>query len=161
MKLTRREAAGALTGALGLAATPAQAHPRKPHETHTIWATGDDAGTSGELVRTFAVHLQRANTHKVVVGGKQDAGSLLWSSRRFPQLVAPAYRNFDVLEPLARETHDRGIELHIRLIDFLEGTDGLAFRTHPEWAQLNAAGQPAASQNAVWMCPARRPGYPD
>jgi len=169
MRLTRREAAGALTGALGIARIDAHpAQPAEPREAHAVWASAGDAGTTVESVRAFVAQLQRANIHKVVMASKQSGGSVVWHSRRFPQLVSPRYKNFDLVENLVREAHAAGIEAHIWLIDFLEGQDGAAFRQHPEWAQLNAAGKPTDSESVpagasrnIWMCPAQRPGYTD
>ena len=172
MRLTRREAAGALTGALGLARIDAhQAPPAEPREAHAVWASAGDAGTTVESVRAFVAQLKRANIHKVVMGSKQSGGSVVWHSQRFPQLVSPRYKNFDLVENLVREAHAAGIEVHIWLIDFLEGQNGAAFREHPEWAQLNAEGKPTNSEKLldnqapprynIWMCPAQRPGYTD
>jgi uncharacterized lipoprotein YddW (UPF0748 family) len=179
MKLTRREAAGALTGALGIAqgGLHDNAHetpPATPREVHAVWAGAGDAGATVESVRAFVAQLKRANIHKVVIGSKQGDGSVVWHSRRFPQLVSPRYKDFDLVENLVREAHAEGIEVHIWLIDFLEGQDGAAFRQHPEWAQLNAEGKPTNSETLlnseglpiapyrnIWMCPAQRPGYTD
>jgi uncharacterized lipoprotein YddW (UPF0748 family) len=175
MKMTRREAAGTLTGVLSLAQAKAQQAPAAtPRETHAVWAGAGDAGTTVESVRAFVAQLKRANIHKVVMGSKQGDGSVVWHSKRFPQLISPRYRDFDLVENLVREAHGQGIEVHIWLIDFYEGQSGAAFREHPEWAQLNAEGQPTNSEKLlnseklpigpygnIWMCPARRPGYTD
>jgi uncharacterized lipoprotein YddW (UPF0748 family) len=176
MKLTRRQAAGALTGVLGLAqAKPEQQSTApKPREVHAVWAGAGDAGTSVETVRAFVQQLKRANIHKVVMGVKEGNGSVVWHSRRFPQLISARYRDFDLVEHLTQEAHDQGIEVHAWLIDFYEGQNGAAYRAHPEWAQLNAEGKatnseklldndklPNRAYNAVWMCPAQRPGYTD
>jgi uncharacterized lipoprotein YddW (UPF0748 family) len=175
MKLTRREAAGALTSVWGLAQARAQSAPSTPpREVHAVWAGGGDAGTSVDSVRAFVAQLKRANIHKVVMGVKEGDGSVLWHSQRFPQLISPRYRDFDLVEHLVREAHAEGIEVHAWLIDFHEGQNGAAYREHPEWAQLNAEGKatnceklfdseklPNKAYTAVWMCPARRPGYTD
>ncbi|MEI9972749.1 MAG: hypothetical protein WDO73_12225 [Ignavibacteriota bacterium] len=36
---------------------------------------------------------------------------MLWHSKRFPQLIAPRYKDFDLVENLVREAHDQGIEV--------------------------------------------------
>ena len=175
MKLTRRQAAGALTGALGIAQIDARQTPAAPsREMHAVWAGAGDAGTTVGSVRAFVAQLKRANIHQVVMGCKQGDGSVVWHSRRFPQLISPRYRDFDLVENLVREAHAEGIEVHIWLIDFYEGQNGAAFRQHPEWAQLNAEGKPTNSETLlnsdklptspygnIWMCPAQRPGYTD
>lgn len=175
MKLTRREAAGALTGGLGLAQMKAQqTAASKPREAHAVWAGAGDAGASVESVRAFVAQLKRANIHKVVMGCKEGGGNVVWRSKRFPQLIAPRYKDFDLVENLVREAHDQGIEVHAWLIDFYEGQNGAAFREHPEWAQRNAEGQstnsekllndeklPLRAYGNIWMCPAQRPGYTD
>jgi uncharacterized lipoprotein YddW (UPF0748 family) len=169
MKLTRREAAGALTGALGLSQVKAQQPAAKPREAHAVWAGAGDAGNTLESVRAFVAQLKRAHIHKLVMECKQGGGSVVWRSKRFPQLISPRYKDFDLVENLVREAHDQGIEVHVWLIDFFEGQNGAAFHEHPEWAQLNAEGLPTNSEKLlgnqtygnIWMCPAQRPGYTD
>ena len=175
MKLTRREAAGALTSVLGLAqANPLPAHAATPREVHAVWAGAGDAGTTVDSVRAFVAQLKRANIHKVVMGVKEGNGSVVWHSKRLPQLISPRYQDFDLVEHLVREAHDQGIEVHAWLIDFYESQNGAAYREHPEWAQLNAEGKATNSEKlfdrdklpnqaypSVWMCPARWPGYTD
>ena len=175
MKLTRREAAGALTSAFGLAQTmPQQASAATPREVHAVWANGGDAGNTPDSVRAFVAQLKRAHIHKLVMGCKEGDGHVLWHSRRFPRLISPRYQEFDLVEHLVREAHDQGIEVHAWLIDFYESQNAPAYREHPEWAQLNAGGTATNSEKlfdseklpnrpypAVWMCPARRPGYTD
>ena len=102
-----------------------------------------------DSVRAFVAQLKRANIHKVVMGCKEGDGSVVWHSKRFPQLISPRYKDFDLVENLVREAHDQGIEVHIWLIDFLEGQNGAAFRQHPEWAQLNADGQATNSEKLL------------
>ena len=174
MRLTRRQAAGALTGALGLSQVKASPTGAPPRETHAVWAGAGDAGNTVESVRAFVAQLKRANVHKVVMGCKEGGGNVVWHSKRFPQLIAPRFKDFDLVENLVREAHDQGIEVHVWLIDFHEGENGAAYRTHPEWAQLNAEGKPTNSEKLlnserapiapygnIWMCPAQRPGYTD
>ncbi len=168
MNITRRQAAAALTGALGLAQVKAQQRGAQPPEVHAVWAGASDAGASVESVRAFVAQLKRANIHKLVMCAKEGNGNVCWHSQRFPQLIAPRYKDFDLVENLVREAHGQGIEVHIWLIDFSEGENGAAFREHPEWAQVSAEGKRTNSEtlldrayHAVWMCPAQRPGYTD
>jgi uncharacterized lipoprotein YddW (UPF0748 family) len=175
VKLTRREAAGAFTGVLGLAqAKPQPAPAAAPREVHAVWAGAGDAGTTVDSVRAFVAQLKRANIHKVVMGVKEGNGSVVWHSQRLPKLISPRYQDFDLVEHLVREAHDQGVEVHAWLIDFYEGQNGAAYREHPEWAQLNLEGTATNSEKLfdrdklpnqaypnVWMCPARRPGYTD
>src|SRR5580698_1665347 len=147
MKLTRREAAGALTATFGLSQTNAQSGQQsaaKPREVHAVWAGTGDAGTTVDSVRAFVGQLKRANIHKVVMGVKEGDGSVVWRSKRFPQLISPRYKDFDLVENLVREAHDQGIEVHSWLIDFFE-SQNLPNKAYPN----------------VWMCPAQRPGYTD
>ncbi|HTQ12006.1 MAG TPA: putative glycoside hydrolase, partial [Fimbriimonadaceae bacterium] len=60
----------------------------------------------------------------------------------------------------------RGMQVHAWFIDFMEGRQ--VYAKHPEWAVTNAHGKPTSSEvlrgrpfDAVWMCPAQRPGYTD
>jgi len=106
MRLTRRQAAGALTGALGLSQVKA-APPSAPREAHAVWANAGDAGTTVESVRAFVAQLKRANIHKVVMGCKEGGGNVVWHSKRFPQLIAPRYKDFDLVENLGREPNDQ------------------------------------------------------
>ncbi len=168
MKLTRREAAGAITGALGLAQVRAQQPAARRGETHAVWAGASDAGTTVESVRAFVGQLKRANLHAVVMNAKDTNGSIYWHSKRFPQAISPRHRDFDMVENLVREAHDQGIEVHLWLGDFMEGQNAAAFREHPEWAQLSPEGKLTNTEplfnrqyTSVWMCPARRPGYTD
>ena len=93
MRLTRREAAGALTGALGIARIDAHpAQPAEPREAHAVWASAGDAGTTVESVRGFVAQLKRANIHKLVMGVKEGGGNVVWHSKRFPQLISPRFR---------------------------------------------------------------------
>ena len=168
MKFTRREAASAITGALGLAQVRAQQPAARRAETHAVWAGASDAGTTPESVRAFVTQLKRANIHAVVMNAKDTNGGVCWHSKRFPQAISPRYKDFDMIESLAREGRSQGVEVHLWLCDFIEGQGGAAFREHPEWAQLSPDGKLTNTEplfnrqyTSVWMCPAQRPGYTD
>src|ERR671932_214024 len=53
--------------------------------------------------------------------------------------TAPAARSGEGAQR-RREAHARGIKTDAWLVDFAEGSQGAAFREHPEWAQLNPDG---------------------
>lgn len=173
MKLTRRQAASALAGAFGAAQIKAQSSANSARsagrrEAHAVWAGAHDAGATADSVKEFVDTLKRAHVDAVVMCAKETNGALYWHSRRFPQAVSPRYKDFDLVEHLVRAAHDEGIEVHLWLCDFHEGENGAAFKTHPEWAQLNPDGQTTNTEmligrryDALWMCPAQRPGYTD
>ena len=110
MKLTRRQAAGALTGALGIAQIDARQTPAAPsREMHAVWAGAGDAGTTVGSVRAFVAQLKRANIHQVVMGCKQGDGSVVWHRRRFPQLISPRYQRFRPGREPAPEAHAKAL----------------------------------------------------
>jgi uncharacterized lipoprotein YddW (UPF0748 family) len=139
-------------------------------EKHALWAHPPDAGKTAESVREFVAKCKRANIDTIVMLVKGMNGEIYWKSKRFPQTIAKGYESFDLLEHLTREAHAEGIKVDAWLVDFVEGENAVAFREHPEWAQLNPAGGTTATETLgvarrpypyVWMCPARRPGYTD
>ena len=144
------------------------AQPRR--EGHAVWAHPPNAGKTAESVREFVAQCKRANIDTIVMLVKGMSGEIYWKSKRFPQAIAKGYESFDLLEHLTREAHAQGIRVDSWLVDFVEGVNGVAYREHPEWAQLNADGGTTATETLgvkrrpydyVWMCPARRPGYTD
>lgn len=173
VKVTRREAATGMAGVLGLVQGKAQQRQESQpegrfREVHAVWAGASDAGTSVDSVRAFVSVLKRANIHKLVMCAKETNGNIYWHSKRFPQAIAPRFKDFDMVENLVREGHQQGVEVHLWLCDFNEGENGAAFREHPEWAQLNPEGKRTNTEllldrkySLVWMCPAQRPGYTD
>jgi uncharacterized lipoprotein YddW (UPF0748 family) len=138
-------------------------------EVHALWAHPPAVGTTVESVRKFVDQSKRANIDVIVVLVKGAQGEIYWQSKRFPQVIAKGYENFDFLGTLVKEAHARGIKVDAWLCDFIEGTRSAAYKEHPEWAQLNPDGTTTASEKLghtrpyeyVWMCPARRPGYVD
>ncbi|MGH9767639.1 MAG: hypothetical protein ACREAB_09425, partial [Blastocatellia bacterium] len=139
-------------------------------EARALWAHPPDAGRSPESVRQFVEQCKRANIDTIVMLVKGMSGEIYWQSRKFPRSVVKSYESFDMLGALIREAHAQNIKVDAWLCDFVEGANGVAFREHPEWAQLNPDGKTTASETLgaarrpypyVWMCPARRPGYTD
>jgi uncharacterized lipoprotein YddW (UPF0748 family) len=146
----------------------AQSTTRK--EGHALWVHPPDVGRSEESVRQFIAQCQRANIDTIVILIKGMNGEIYWQSRKFASSVVKGYGSFDMLGTLIREAHARNIKVDAWLCDFVDGVNGVAYREHPEWAQLNPNGTTTASETLgtarrpypyVWMCPARRPGYTD
>lgn len=132
------------------------------------WCSSAEAGRTRESVEEYVDRLYRAGINTLLVHLKGGDGLLYWPSRLFPEAVAPGYEEFDLPAALLEACRRRGVELHAWLIDYYEGEEGAAYRRHPEWAALDAAGRTTAEETlrgrrygAVWMCPARRPGYTD
>jgi len=139
-----------------------------PPELYGLWLHPGDAGRNEAEVATFLDKARDAHINTIVLLVK-DADVLYYSSKLFPEDVAPQYRDFDLLRATVAEAHKRGMKVHAWLTDFLEGPNSSAVKLHPEWAALNPDGQTTASEMLgadrpypfVWMCPARRPGYTD
>lgn len=137
-------------------------------EVRGVWCGATDLGTSEAEVSAFLDRVQELGFNCILPNLKLGDGRLSWPSERFPECVAPDYREFDLPAVALEQCRARGIECHAWMIDFMEGAHGPAFQNHPEWAARNASGLPTTSEtlrgrafDAVWMCPARRPGYAD
>ncbi len=149
--------------------TKARSVNQPKREVHALWAHPPAVGNTPEAVRKFIEQCKRANIDAVVIMIKGPVGEIYWQSKRFPQAIAKGYEKFDFLGTLIKEAHASGIKIDAWLCDFIEGTDGAAYRAHPEWAQLNPDGNNTTSEKLgqtkpypyVWMCPSRRPGYVD
>jgi uncharacterized lipoprotein YddW (UPF0748 family) len=151
-------------------AWPGSAQSTTRHEAHALWTHPPDVGRSEESVRQFIAQCQRANIDTIVILVKGMNGEIYWQSRKFASSVVKGYESFDMLGTLIREAHARNMKVDAWLCDFVEGVNGVAYREHPEWAQLNPNGTTTATETLgtarrpypyVWMCPARRPGYTD
>lgn len=133
-----------------------------------IWCGATEAGTTPESVEAYVDRMHRAGFNLLLVHLKGGDGRIYWPSERFREIVAPGYEEFDLPAALSQASQARGIELHAWFIDYFEGRRGAAYAQHPEWAVRNAQGLPTNSEalrgrpfDAVWMCPAQRPGYTD
>lgn len=137
-------------------------------KARALWCGSGDAGCTGDSVREFVEKAHQAGFTAVVMEMKHGDGTISWPSRAFPQAVRREYREFDLPKALAAECHVRGMEAHAWLIDYMEGENGPAYQSHPEWAMRDRKGRPTSEEvlrgkrfGAVWMCPAQRPGYTD
>lgn len=133
-----------------------------------VWGGTGEVGASREGVERYLDRLAAAGINAVFLGVKEGDGRICWPSERFPECVKPEYRDFDLPAVFLEECNKRGIEFHAWFIDYYEGEKSPAYQQHPEWAVLNNQGRPTADEtlrgrryDAIWMCPARRPGYTD
>jgi uncharacterized lipoprotein YddW (UPF0748 family) len=150
----------------GFGAAQPQALP--PLKVRGIWLHPADAGHNPAEVAAFVSKAADAHINTIVLLVKAG-GTLYFHSQFDPEDIAPAYRQFDLLQAVITEAHKHGIKVHAWLTDYLESPEGYAYRHHPEWAALNPEGKTTLSETLgphrpypnVWMCPARRPGYTD
>ncbi len=165
MKQLKLKVLALLLGCAGAFVQPSLA--QTPH-VYGVWASAGDLGHSTAEVSAFMEKAHEAHINTIVLL-VMSSGRLYYSSKLFPQDVAPDYQNFDLLQAVITEAHQRGMKVHAWLTDFVQGPDRFPFRQHPEWAALNPDGQTTLSETLgpnrpygdVWMCPARRPGYTD
>jgi uncharacterized lipoprotein YddW (UPF0748 family) len=133
-----------------------------------VWAGSGEVGTCKDSVAAFADRLVSLKMNAVFMGVKEGDGRICWPSSKFPEIVKPEFREFDMPAILLEECSKRGIACHAWFIDYYEGIDGWAYKYHPEWAAKNRLGLDTthetlrgAPYSGVWMCPAQRPGYTD
>jgi uncharacterized lipoprotein YddW (UPF0748 family) len=120
--------------------------------------------------RALVDHCKRANINLIVLLAEYTDKTVYYHSKKFPESIAPGFRDFDPLAAVIREAHKRGIRVHAWLCDFTQSPDGPIMQKHPEWAQRNPEGKLSSQAELLgggvrydqnWMCPARRPGYTD
>lgn len=136
--------------------------------TRGAWCGARFLGTSRQEVRNRLSQLADLGFNLLLPNLKDGAGRVCWRSEALPEATHEAYSDFELPLVLVEECERIGIRLHAWFIDFYEGEQGAAFRSHPEWAMRNAHGNTTAEETlrgkrfgSVWMCPARRPGYTD
>jgi uncharacterized lipoprotein YddW (UPF0748 family) len=133
-----------------------------------VWSGTGESGTTRASVGEFVQRLADVGVNAIFMGLKEGDGRLCWPSEVHPHAVKEPFRSFDLPAVLLEECDKRNVALHAWLIDFYEGENGVAYKEHPEWAMVDAHGQPTNTETlrgrrfgAVWMCPAQRPGYTD
>ena len=133
-----------------------------------VWSGSSEAGTTRETVREYVGRLADIGVNQIFMGIKEGHGRLCWPSEILPQCTREPFHEFDLPATLIDEGNKRGVQIHAWLIDFFEGESGAAHLQHPEWAMRNSHGKPTNEEtlrgrrfDAVWMCPAQRPGYTD
>ena len=153
------------TASMVVGRTPA---PLAQPEIYGLWLHPGTVGHSNAEVAAYMEKAHNAHINTIVFLVKGDSW-LYYASKRFPEAVSPAYRNFDVLQAVITEAHKRGMKVHAWLTDFVESAGGWAYQHHPEWAELNPDGKTTLAEmlgpnrpvSHVWMCPAQRPSYTD
>ena len=139
-------------------------------EGRAVWANPNNVATSDSAVRAFIDHCKRANIQLIVLLTKHTDKTLYYHSRRFPESIAPRFKDFDPLAAVVREAHKAGIRVHAWISSFPAAPDGPIMQKHPEWAMRNPEGNITSEAEYLangrryymnWMCPARRPGYTD
>lgn len=136
--------------------------------TRGLWCGAGDCGQSRHDVVEFVKKVAGAGFNLLLPELKGGHGLLRYPSKKFRQAVEPGYEEFDLPAHLLDACKSHGVEVHAWFIDFFEGEDGPAFRTHPDWAALDKSGSPTNNETlrgerftGLWMCPARLPGYAD
>lgn len=137
-------------------------------ELRGAWAHPTPEMLSHDAIARYTDKLADHGLNALFMHLKGGDGLLYWPSDGFPECVAPGHKEFDFPAALLAACRERGIELHAWLIDYFEGSDGVAFREHPEWAARNPHGVTSDKEmlrgkpfGPLWMCPAQRPGYTD
>jgi uncharacterized lipoprotein YddW (UPF0748 family) len=139
-------------------------------EGRAVWASPGSVAYNDSSTQAFVEHCKRANINIIVLLVEYSDKDVYYHSKKFPESISPAFKNFDPLAAVIREAHKRGIRVHAWLCDFTQSADGPIMQKHPEWAQRNPEGKISSQAEFLsggvqydqnWMCPARRPGYTD
>lgn len=139
-------------------------------EGRAVWAPPGSVAYNDSSTQAFVEHCKRANINIIVLLVEYTDKQVYYHSKKFPESIIPAFKDFDPLAAVIREAHKRGIRVHAWLCDFTQSADGPIMQKHPEWAQRNPEGKISSQAEFLsggvqydqnWMCPARRPGYTD
>jgi uncharacterized lipoprotein YddW (UPF0748 family) len=139
-------------------------------EGRAVWAHPSSVAFNDSSTIAFVEHCKKANINLIVLLVEFSDKQVYYHSKKFPETLVPAFKNFDPLAAVIREAHKRGIRVHAWLCDFTQSTDGPVMQKHPEWAMRNPEGKIPSQAELLgggvpyyinWMCPARRPGYTD
>jgi len=133
-----------------------------------VWTGVGEIGKTRTDVAGWAKKLAEHGFTDVFPNLKDGAGRIYWPSKKFAQCVAPGFEVIDLPEWILEECTQHGIRFHAWMIDYYEGANGPAFQANPEWAARDWKGEATTAMQlrgepygAIWMCPARRPGYTD
>ncbi len=138
-------------------------------EGRALWANAGSIANDS-VAQAFVAHCKRANINLIVLLVEYTDRAVYYHSKKFPETVAPAFKEFDPLAAVIREAHKHGIRVHAWLCCFTQSDSGPVMQRHPEWAARNAEEKIPTEVEYLgggrkyyinWMCPARRPGYTD
>jgi uncharacterized lipoprotein YddW (UPF0748 family) len=139
-------------------------------EGRAVWAHPSSVAFNDSATVAFVEHCKKANINLIVLLVEFSDKQVYYHSKKFPETLVPAFKDFDPLAAVIREAHKRGIRVHAWLCDFTQSSDGPVMQNHPEWAMRNPDGKIPSEAEFLgggvpyrinWMCPARRPGYTD
>jgi uncharacterized lipoprotein YddW (UPF0748 family) len=139
-------------------------------EGRAVWAEPASVAFNDSSTQAFVEHCKRANINLIVLLVEGSDKLVCYHSKKFPETVAPEFKDFDPLAAVIREAHSKDIRVHAWLCDFTLSKDGPVMQKHPEWAVINPEGKTPTQAESLgagvpyednWMCPARRPGYVD
>lgn len=141
-----------------------------PIEGRAVWANPGSIATNDSTAREFVAHCKKAHINLIVLLVEWTDQAVYYHSKKFPESIAPTFKEFDPLAVVIREAHKEGIRVHAWLCSFTASDSGPVMQRHPEWAARNAEGKIPSQAEFLgggvkyyinWMCPARRPGYVD
>ena len=139
-------------------------------EGRAVWTPPGSVAFNDSSTKVFVEHCKRANINVIVLLVEYTDKQVWYHSKKFPESIAPGFKDFDPLAAVIREAHKQGIRVHAWLCDFTQSADGPIMQKHPEWAMRNPEGKITSDAEFLggrapydqnWMCPARRPGYTD
>lgn len=139
-------------------------------EGRAVWANPNAVARTDSAAKAFVEHCKQANINLIVLLVKYSSSEIFFHSKKFPDLVAPQFKDFDPLAAVLREAHKDDIRVHAWVCSFTESADGPVMQAHPEWAVRSPEGKIPTEAEYLgngrkyyinWMCPARRPGYTD
>jgi uncharacterized lipoprotein YddW (UPF0748 family) len=139
-------------------------------EGREVWAAPGSVAFNDSSTKAFVEHCKRANINVIVLLVEYTDKEVWYHSKKYPESIAPGFKDFDPLAAVIREAHKVGIRVHAWLCDFTQSADGPIMQKHAEWAARNPEGKIASEAEFLgggalydqnWMCPSRRPGYTD
>ncbi len=113
-------------------------------EGRAVWAPPGSVAFNDSSTEVFVEHCKRANINLIVLLVEYTDKEVWYHSKKFPESIAPGFKDFDPLAAVIREAHKYGIRVHAWLCDFTQSADGPIMQKHPEWAARNPEGKIAS-----------------